>query len=191
MKMQELMIAAPIQTVELSTGKLAGEHVLQSEKKLKELRGIFADEESRLLMDPETIVYKVQMHAPVAKDTEGGLFFGTTYLAPGKVGNEYFLTQGHFHKIGNRGEYYWGIKGKGILLLMDKSRNCRAEEMYPGSLHYIPADTAHRVCNCGDELLSFGACWPADAGYDYEEIKNNGFSVRLVEIDNEPVLIPA
>ncbi len=191
MKIDESSIAAPMQTVQISTGELAGENVSQSEKKVKELVGIFADEGSRSLMDQETVVYNVQVHAPVARDTEGGLLFGTTCLMPGKVGNEYFLTQGHFHKIGNRAEYYWGIKGDGVLILMDKNRGYRAEKMSPGSLHYIPADTAHRVVNCGNEVLSFGACWPSDAGYDYDEIKNNGFSVRLLEIDGEPVLVPA
>jgi hypothetical protein len=36
------------------------------------------------------------------------------------------MTKGHFHAIENRAEYYWGIEGEGILLLMDKKRNTRA-----------------------------------------------------------------
>lgn len=184
------LLDASRQTVKLNTGELAGENVLQSEKRIKDLRGIFADEAARSKMDPDSLVYRVQVHAPVPLNTEGGLLFGTTYLMPGKVGNEYFLTHGHFHSIGNRAEYYWGIKGKGVLILMSRNREYRAEKMTPGSLHYIPAETAHRVVNDGNEELVFGACWPADAGHDYEEIKNNGFSARLFEINNKRELMP-
>lgn len=189
-KTEKEFLIPPGQTVELDTGKLEGQNVIRSEKMIRDLKGIFADEAVRSKMNPETLVYKVQVHAPVPNNTEGGLLFGTTYLMPGKVGNEYFLTHGHFHSIGNRAEYYWGIKGKGVLILMSRNRECRVEKMTPGSLHYIPGETAHRVVNDGDEELVFGACWPADAGHDYDEIKKNGFSVRLVEINNKRELIP-
>ena len=31
---------------------------------------------------------------------------------------------------------------------------------------------AHRVANTGNSVLSFAACWPSDAGHNYEEIAN-------------------
>jgi glucose-6-phosphate isomerase, archaeal len=74
-------------------------------------------------------------------------------------------------------------------LLMDNLHNTWAEEMYPGSLHYIKGFTAHRVANTGNTILTFGACWPSDAGHDYETIAKNGFSKRLLEIDGKPALI--
>ena len=177
------------QTVAWENGKLSGNHVSESIKQLKELKNLFADEESRGLLDPDTIIYKVQVHTPVAAGQEGGLFFGTTFIMPGKIGNEYFMTQGHFHKMSNRAEYYWGIQGKGLLILMNRDRKCRVEEMYPGSLHYIPAETGHRVVNYHNKELAFGACWSSDAGYDYEEIRNHGFSVRVMEVDGDPVIV--
>lgn len=180
--MKNILLSAP-QTFDSLNGDLSGEKVSESIKFLKDLNGIFLDEEARGLMDPDTLVYKVQVHQPVDRGTEGGLLFGTTYLMPGKVGSEYFMTQGHFHKIVNRAEYYWGIKGEGALILMDRNRNCKVEKMGKGSLHYIPGDTAHRVVNTGKSILSFGACWPADAGYDYDEIKNKGFGLRVIEKD--------
>lgn len=189
MKVEELLITEAPQNVNLLNGKLGGENVRESIKKLRDLRGIFEDENTRDLMDEDTVVYKVQVHASVESGVEGGLLFGTTYLMPGKVGNEYFLTQGHFHKIGNRAEYYWGIEGDGVLVLMNRNRVCKTEKVQKGSLHYIPANTAHRVVNTGNTILSFGACWPSDAGYDYEEIKQNGFSVRVVEIDGAPAVV--
>jgi glucose-6-phosphate isomerase len=76
------------------------------------------------------------------------------------------MTKGHFHAIENRAEYYWGIEGEGILLLIDKQRETKSEYMFPGSLHYIPKATAHRVVNTGNPISRFGACWPSDAGYN-------------------------
>ena len=77
-----------------------------------------------------------------------------------------------------------------MLILMDRNNNTWAEEVYPGRLHYIGGETAHRLANTGDDNLVVGACWPSDAGYDYEEIEKNGFSARLLEVNGKPLLIP-
>ena len=29
----------------------------------------------------------------------------------------------------------------------------------PGSVHYIPGNTAHRLINTGEEILSVSTCW--------------------------------
>jgi glucose-6-phosphate isomerase len=99
------------------------------------------------------------------------------------------MTKGHFHAKGDRGEYYWCIKGKGMLIFMDRNRNTWAEEMTPGSLHYMPARVAHRTVNTGNEPMTFGACWPSDAGHDYGTILEEGFSARLLEVDGKPMLV--
>jgi glucose-6-phosphate isomerase, archaeal len=170
-------------------GTLRGSRVIESQKTIGQLKDIFLDEDARSKMDQNKTVYSVQAFLPVDQGTEGGLFFGATTIEPGMVNDEYFITQGHFHEISNRAEYYWGIKGEGVLILMDRNRNCYAESMHPGSLHYIPAHTAHRVANTGSSQLVFGACWPSDAGHDYDEIKRNGFSCRLLNKDGKPQLI--
>lgn len=169
---------------------LKGEAVIHKATRVKDLKGLYRDEEARAALDPDTVLYDVDAHLPVAEGTEGGLFFGITRIHPGKIGAEYIFTKGHFHAKSDRGEYYWGIEGEGMLLLMGRDRACRAEVMKPGSLHYIPAHTAHRVANTGSTVLSFGAAWPSDAGHDYEEIFKNGFSGRLVEEAGKPQLIP-
>ncbi len=189
--MKHLQIQTSPVHLDLAKYSMTGEGIQNQKRTLKDLEGIFADHQAWRNMDPETLAYTVQAHFPVAEGTEGGLFFGTTNLMPGKVGNEYFMTKGHFHQKSDRGEYYWGVQGSGMLLLMSRDRRTWAQEMYPGSLHYIPAHTAHRVANTGSEVLIFGACWPADAGHDYEEIARNGFSARLVEINGVPELIDA
>jgi glucose-6-phosphate isomerase len=71
------------------------------------------------------------------------------------------------------------------------SEDCvtRVQFMKPGSAHYIPGHTAHRVANVGDTVLSFLACWPSDAGHDYQTIAEHGFSARLRCIDDKPKLV--
>ena len=147
-------------------GKLHGEGIIRSEKKMKELAGVFADEKAYKAFNMEEIVYEVEMHSP-AGNTEGGLNFGISTIYPGKVGEEFFMTKGHFHEVRNRAEYYWGIVGTGLLLLVDEDGTSITEEVSPGSLHYIAGNTAHRLINTGESKLVVGACWPADAGHDY------------------------
>lgn len=170
-------------------GQLSGEGVRRDCKRLADLEGVFEDTASFRQMDGNQVVYEVDSYMPVAGGTEGGLFFGLTHLYPGTVGEEYFMTRGHFHAVENRAEYYWGIEGEGVLLLMDKDRNTRVEQMRPGSLHYIPGFTAHRVVNTGSVILRFGACWPSDAGHNYETIAREGFSARIKRGTDQPVVI--
>jgi glucose-6-phosphate isomerase len=187
--MENNKIYEPSIEIKLENWHLQGESVVESVKLLKQLKGVFADEESFKNLDPDILVYSVQAHLPVKEGTPGGLYFGTTVIQPGKVGNEYFMTRGHFHANADRAEYYWGVQGEGMLILMDEQRNTWAEKMFPGSLHFIPGRVAHRVANTGTVPLSFGACWPSDAGHNYEEIDNNGFSARLVEMHGKPELV--
>lgn len=158
-------------------------------RQLKDLKGIFADEAAFNAMPQDKVAYDVSSFLPEKEGTPGGLYFGITYLYSGKVGDEYFMTKGHFHANIDRAEFYWGLKGEGMLLFMDQDRNVRGEKMFPGSLHYIPGGIAHRVCNVGSQLLSFAACWPSDAGHNYEEIAINGFAKRLVDRNGVPTLI--
>ncbi len=162
---------------------LADGQVRESVKTLGHLQGIFANEEARLAMDPNTVVYRVQAWCPVPEGTEGGLFWGTTTVEPGQVGFEYFMTHGHFHLKRNSTEYYGTIEGEGALLLMNENRETRMELMSAGSMHFIPPNVAHRVANIGKVPLRLVACWPSDAGHDYQSIDSRGFSARLLNIE--------
>jgi glucose-6-phosphate isomerase len=163
--------------------------VRESVKTLGQLPGIFANEEARRAMDPETVVYRVQAWCPIPEGTEGGLFWGTTVVEPGQVDSEYFMTHGHFHQKRDRTEYYGAIEGDGALILMDENRETRMESMSPGSLHFIPPNTAHRVANIGKVPLRFVACWPSDAGHDYESIRKSGFGARLMNVNRGAMLV--
>ena len=127
--------------------RLLGERVGNVSRTLGDLRGIFADVDAFSRMPQNMPAYEVSSFLPEQEGTPGGLYFGITYLHPGKVGDEYFMTKGHFHANIDRAEFYWGLEGEGMLILMDQSRRVWAERVFPGSLHYIPGGVAHRMAN--------------------------------------------
>lgn len=176
-------------SLNILNGNLIGGKVIEAKKCLNDLVGFFDDESKRSEMKQDELIYEVLSLLPVKENTEGGLFFGRTIIHPGKVGDEYYMTKGHFHSNSNRAEYYWGLEGEGMLILMNRDRNTWAERIFPGSLHYIPGHVAHRTANISNIRLIIGACWPSDAGHDYDEIQNNGFSSRLMEVNGKPQLI--
>jgi glucose-6-phosphate isomerase, archaeal len=188
MKHLSIVKRTPVE-INLANYELSGTPVINQIRLLKDIAPIFRDQEALKIMPPEMLCYTVQLFFPVPEGTPGALGFGNTFIYSGKVGNEYIMTKGHFHAKGASSEFYWGVQGKGMLIIMDRERNTWAEEMYPGSLHYIGENIAHRVANTGDTTLIFGASWTSDAGHDYETIARDGFSARLLEIDGKPILV--
>ena len=175
--------------VNRSTGELEGEGIQSVTRTLRDMKDSYLDEAARRALDQNTIVYRVQAFCPVAEGTEGGLFWGTTFLEHGMVGDEYFMTKGHYHAKRSRSEFYLTLSGTGALILMDHARNTTFEPMSAGTLHYVSSNIAHRVANTGDSVLTFLACWPSDSGHDYESIAVRGFSARLRKVRGVPALV--
>lgn len=180
---------SPDITVDWASGLISGPPVEETVRTLGQLTKLFQDQAALHTMDPATEIYRVQYWKPVAEGTLGGLFWGSTILQPGRVGDEYFMTHGHFHAIGDRAEFYATVRGRGLLLLMDENGVTRSLEMKPGRINYIPGHIGHRAVNTGDDPLVFVASWPSDAGHDYERIQNDGFGKRVVLRDGGPCLI--
>ena len=176
--------------IDWCSGNLVGHNVRDTMRTLEQMQGLFNSRNDLERMDLNTIVYRVQWYAPVPEGTQGGLFWGTTVIEPGRVGDEYFMTHGHFHAKRDRAEYYGCIEGKGMLIMMDTARRTWAEWMAPGSIHYVPGNVAHRVANAGERQLKLTACWPSDAGHDYAAIRHEGFGARLLARNGEAVLVP-
>ncbi len=83
--------------VNVQTGELLGEKIEGLIRSIEDLKGFFRDESAWQALDPHTVVYRTQAFSPVTAGEEGGLFWGTTFLEPGLVGDEYFMTKGHHH----------------------------------------------------------------------------------------------
>jgi glucose-6-phosphate isomerase, archaeal len=114
----------------------------------------------------------------------------TTVIEPGRVGDEFFMTKGHFHAQRDRAEIYVGLAGEGRLVMATENGRSAVEPVRRGTVSYVPGFWAHRTVNVGDEPLVFYAVYPGDAGYDYATIEARGFPVVLVAGDGEPRVVP-
>ncbi len=163
--------------VDLETGTIPGAKKLV--RKLSDLKGYFLDEKAyNELLKDDPVVYEV--YAVEQEEKDGDLNFATTVLYPGKVGKEFFFTKGHFHSKADRAEIYYGIKGKGGMLLQTIEGKVEWIPMGPGTVVYVPPYWAHRTVNTGDEPFIFLAVYPADAGHEYGSIAEKGFAKLVV-----------
>ena len=122
-------------------------------------------------------------------ETDGDLKFGTTILYPGKVGDEYFMTKGHFHTILATAEVYYTLSGSGFMLMETPEGEVELAEMKPGEAVYVPPRWAHRTINTGDVPMVSFFVFRSDAGHDYGTIEQKGYRKLVVERDGKPVMI--
>ncbi len=175
------MILAPtLHHLEPGTGALTA-RTGRYEKRLSDLAGLYADSQafSTALSRGDHIVYAVEEVRPSAR--AGDIAFGTTWMEPGRIGDEYFLTRGHIHAIANRPETYRGEAGHGLMLMEAPDGTVEIREVTPGATVYVPGYWIHRTVNIGSEPLVMTWAYPADAGQDYGIIaRSNGMAVRIV-----------
>lgn len=157
---------------------------------LSQMEGMFSDAAAfeKALEDGDPMVY--EFHGlPVGEDS-GDLAFGCSILNPGKVGNEYYFTKGHFHTILNTSEVYYCLNGHGYMLMENMLGDWSAQELTPGKAVYVPKGYAHRSINVSkDEKLVTFFVFRADAGHDYGTIETKGYRKLLVEQDGVPTIV--
>lgn len=158
-------------------GVLEGQDVEKYIKKYHEVAYLY--EQKR---EDDPVVYEVYSYSK-GEDVLGNLNWGLTVLKPVLSHGECNMTKGHFHENKDCVEFYFGIQGEGLLLLMDETGKTWAEKVYEGSLHHIDGHVAHRLVNTGDVDLKVGACWPTSAGHDYTAIKKQEFGYRIKKVD--------
>ncbi len=122
-------------------------------------------------------------------ETDGDLKFGTSILYPGKVGDEYFMTKGHFHTLLATAEVYYTLSGSGAMMMETPEGEVRLVEMKPGEAVYVPPRWAHRTINTGDVPMVSFFVFRSDAGHDYGTIEQKGYRKLVVERDGRPVMI--
>lgn len=168
---------------------LTGASVVEKEVRLSEMLTYYGDPPVALPPADDRVVYRVSVMEDPGGRRPGGLCFGVTRLMPGDVNGEYHMTRGHLHVLRDRAEYYWGIQGRGFLLCAPSDDGEPwVEEVAANTVHYVPAGVAHRLANTGPEPFVVGACWPSDAGHDYETPGTDGFGVRVMRGTDGPEL---
>ena len=180
----------PIKTeVDFQTGVLSPRrNILQ--RRLSDMRMMYADtaEASRILADEgDRLIYEVQsVELPVE---EGQIPHCATRILPGRIGDEYHMTKGHYHARREQGEVYFGLSGHGILLFQTADGDTSELEMIAGSAAYVPPFWAHRTVNIGAEDFVFFSVWEARAGHDYGTIERDGFRKLVVLRDGQPAVV--
>ncbi len=140
--------------------------------------------------DGEAEVYRVfEREHPEAP---GDLVYGTTVIQPGLVGEEYFMTRGHYHVDPGAAELYFGLSGRG-LILMQNAQAAREVAIGPRETVYIPPGYAHRTVNTSlAEPLVFLVCYGVRAGHDYDRIRREGWRHRVLRgPDGRPRVVEA
>lgn len=157
---------------------------------LSTLKGYFHDEaafDAALAADDEMVYEYFDMGVP---ETSGNVAYGTTSIKAGKVGDEYFMTKGHFHTVLDTAEIYYCLSGHGGMMMETPEGKTEWREMKQGDAVYVPGRWAHRSINISDsEPFVMFFAFPGHAGHDYGTIETKGFRKLLVERDGKPTLI--
>ncbi len=160
-----------------------------TKRPLSKMKGMYADDVAfdSAIQNDDPLVYEFyELDLP---ETPGNLLFGTSIVYPGKVGDEYFMTKGHFHTILDTGEVYYCLSGYGAMLMENPEGDWDIQYFSPGKAVYVPPRYAHRSINLGNETLVTFFTFRADAGHDYGTIETKGYRKLVVERDGKPEII--
>jgi glucose-6-phosphate isomerase len=173
--------------LDFETGALGG-HTSRIERRASALRGAVADAKAleALVAAGDLVVYQVEQRD--VPEEVGQLICCTTVIQPGAVGDEYFMTKGHYHADRDTGEVYLGLSGVGLLLLQSGEESAELP-MQRGTVAYVPPGWAHRTVNTGETPFVFFAVYPGQAGHDYAGIEAAGFVHRVLRTPEGPVVV--
>jgi glucose-6-phosphate isomerase, archaeal len=150
-------------------------------RRAADMRGYYADEPAleRLIAEHSNPVHYEVFEVPVPEE-RGHLMYCISTLQPGVVGDECFMTKGHYHSVPNTAEVYLCLRGEGYMVMKTAEGQFAAERMTRGQMVYVPPYWAHRSVNTGttEPLVSF-CVYPAEAGHNYGDIQTEGFPRRV------------
>jgi glucose-6-phosphate isomerase len=159
-------------------------------RRLSAMEGQYADERSyeAMLAREDVVLYEV--YEIRRSEASGELLHGTSIVHPGKVGDEYFMTKGHFHAVLDTAEVYYCLHGEGMMVMETPEGEWAVEELRPGRVLYVPPRWAHRSVNTGNgqDLVTF-FIYPGHAGHDYGAIESQGFRKLVLERDGGPQIV--
>ena len=152
----------------------------RQERRTSDMRGYYADEAAleRLIADGGDPLHYEVFEVPVPNEY-GHLMYCISKLQPGLVGEECFMTKGHYHTQVNTGEIYLCLRGQGYMVMKTSDGRFDAQPMKRGKMVYVPPYWAHRSVNTGDEPLVSFCVYNAEAGHNYGDIQTEGFIKRV------------
>lgn len=144
-----------------------------------DMRGYYQDEAAleALVTAGDPVHYEV-FEVPVPEEY-GHLLYCISKLQPGRVGDEFFMTKGHYHTILQTGEIYLGLRGEGFMVMKTPDGRYNEQAIGRGKMVYVPPYWAHRSVNTSDEPLVSFCVYPGDAGHNYDDIVEQGFPRRV------------
>lgn len=162
---------------------------ISTKRYLSQMKDMYYDLKAveKQLAIEDTLIYEFyEMGAP---EDSRELSMGTSITYPGKIGNEYFMTKGHFHAILDTSEIYYCLQGEGLMLLENPEGDWKTEPLKSGVCVYVPKRYAHRTINTGSIPLVTFFTFRGDAGHDYGTIESKGYHKIIVEANKNPTII--
>lgn len=157
---------------------------------LTSLRGQFLDTDAyneRLAQGDELLYEVYEFKRP---EVAGELLSGISIVHPGKVGEEFFMTKGHFHTVLDTAEVYFCLNGRGVMVMETPEGDWSVADLTPGAVLYVPPRWAHRSVNTSpDEDLITLFVYPGNAGHDYGTIETQGFRKLMIDRGNGPEIV--
>lgn len=157
---------------------------------LSDMKGQFNNREAfqEVLEAGDKLLYEVyELKRP---EIEGEILHGISIVHPGKIGEEYYMTKGHFHTVLETAEIYYTLQGEGMMVMETPEGDWAVEELKAGGVLYVPPRWAHRSINVHPEqdLVMFFA-YPGNAGHDYGTIETQGFRKLVLSEDGKPQIV--
>jgi glucose-6-phosphate isomerase, archaeal len=156
-------------------------------RRLSSMKGQFADlpAYAAQLEKEDPVLYEV--YELLRPEQAGELLHGISIVHPGKVGDEYYMTKGHFHTVLETAEIYQCLKGEGVMVMETPEGDWAVEGLRPGRILYVPPRWAHRSVNTGSQAdLATFFVYPGNAGHDYGTIETQGFRKLMLEVAGRP-----
>jgi glucose-6-phosphate isomerase, archaeal len=165
----------------VSPGFIPSEYDNHIQRHLSSMNGQYHDQGAfqEMLDKEDTLLYEVyELKRP---EEVGELLHGVSIVHPGKVGDEFFMTKGHFHSVLDTAEVYFTLQGSGYMVMENPQGEWAVEELSAGRVLYVPPCWAHRSVNIGNEDLIMFFVYPGNAGHDYGTIEKQGFRKLILE----------
>ena len=152
------------------------------QRHLSDLKGQYLAQDAydALMANGDPLLYEVyEIKRP---EKVGEILSGISIVHPGRVGDEFNMTKGHFHSILDTAEIYYCLHGEGFMIMETPEGETDIIALSPGKVLYVPPRWAHRsVCTGRQEDLVTFFAYPANAGHDYGTIEEKGFRKCIVD----------